>query len=97
MLAAGEDGSVLRVRAVKRLPPSERWSKELIDRIKGTPWAPVDGAREQVPPVEIPREKQGPDVPAGVPVLRVRHQDALDDVQVPEPVLLHRRELRLPN
>ena len=52
-LVAGEDGAVVKARSIKRLSLSSRWSKEWVDRIKGRPWAPVDGVREQEVPVEI--------------------------------------------
>ena len=56
-LVAGEDGVVVRARALRRVRPSERWNKDLLDRILGTPWAPVDGAREQPVPVSVPNRR----------------------------------------
>ena len=52
-LVAGEDGAVVKARSIKRLSLSNRWSKEWVDRIKGTPWAPVDGVREKEVPAHI--------------------------------------------
>ena len=41
-LVSTPDG-VFRVSTVRRRPPSERWSKQLLDGIVGTPAVPVPG------------------------------------------------------
>eukprot|EP00972_Heterocapsa_arctica_P020978 3090536-Heterocapsa_arctica.AAC.1 len=43
MLVATADG-VVKVRTIKSLPEDRRWDSEAVLSVKGTPWAPVDGA-----------------------------------------------------
>ena len=63
-IVAGSDGAAVRARTLRRMRPDNRWSREAIDGIKGTPWAPVNGAKEEeVPTVHIPREVHREDVP----------------------------------
>eukprot|EP00971_Amphidinium_carterae_P082049 1623115-Amphidinium_carterae.3 len=39
----GKVGSVTTSRSVRRLPPSEKGSIELLNQVQGTPWAPTPG------------------------------------------------------
>ena len=43
VLVATEEG-VVKARTLKRLPEEKRWCAESVLGIKGTPWAPIDGA-----------------------------------------------------
>ena len=63
-LVAGPDGVAVRARTIRRMKPESRWSRSALDNIKGTPWAPVDGDREEeVPTVHIPKDVPVQDVP----------------------------------
>ena len=50
---ANTEGHVIKARTVKRLVASSRWDKELLNNIKGSPWAPVDGEKVEGIPVEV--------------------------------------------
>ena len=47
------EGAAVKTRNMKRLPENQRWDADMVTRIQGTPWAPVDGVRERPVPVEI--------------------------------------------
>ena len=53
LVLANAEGHVIKARTVKRLVVSSRWDKEMLDNIKGSPWAPVDGERVEGIPVEV--------------------------------------------
>ena len=42
-----EDGVVVKSRALKRVQPNQRWNLDLIDRIWGSPWAPLTISHQQ--------------------------------------------------
>ena len=44
---------VVKVRTIKRLPEDRRWDADAILGIKGTPWAPIDGATSAPVPVAV--------------------------------------------
>ena len=48
-LVATKDG-VFKVSTLRRRPLSERWSREMIDHIVGTPETPVPGVASRKPP-----------------------------------------------
>lgn len=50
---ANAEGHVIKARTIKRLVVSSRWDKELLNNIKGSPWAPVDGEKVEGIPVEV--------------------------------------------
>eukprot|EP00971_Amphidinium_carterae_P196552 3900727-Amphidinium_carterae.1 len=39
----GVDGKVVTSRSVRRLPPSEKRSLDLLNKLLGTPWSPTPG------------------------------------------------------
>jgi hypothetical protein len=52
-LLVATDAGVVKVRTIKRLPDDQRWDAEAVLAIKGTPWAPVDGATTAPVPVAV--------------------------------------------
>ncbi len=52
-LLVATDAGVVKVRTIKRLPDDRRWDAEAVLAIKGTPWAPVDGATTAPVPVAV--------------------------------------------
>ena len=61
----GTDAGALRVRTVRRMPEDKRWSKEAVNNIKGTPWAP-SGDEEEKPigvRIDLPGVGGQPDLP----------------------------------
>jgi hypothetical protein len=51
-LTGAEEGEVLKAPAMRRLSLEFRWGELLLDKLKGTPWAP-DGDTVQSTPIEI--------------------------------------------
>eukprot|EP00973_Karenia_brevis_P088297 12243523-Karenia_brevis.AAC.1 len=60
----GTAEGVVKSRTVKRLIDSEQWDLNLLKSIVGTPWAPIDGEKEQDVPIRIPQRV----IPADVEV-----------------------------
>eukprot|EP00971_Amphidinium_carterae_P306043 6082200-Amphidinium_carterae.1 len=67
VFVATEDGAVTRARAFKRRPISERFDRESVEKIRGTPWKMDPTAAESVS--ELPRYPVDTrDAPAGQPL-----------------------------
>ena len=41
----GTEKGVIKCRTVRRMPEEQRWNKELVPNMKGSPWEPVPGVR----------------------------------------------------
>ena len=52
----GTPDGVVKARSLRRLTEGEKWSGDILPEIKGTPWALVDGEREQPVPIEIQKD-----------------------------------------
>ena len=52
-LLVATDAGVVKVRTIKRLPDDRRWDAEAVLAIRGSPWAPVDGATTAPVPVAV--------------------------------------------
>ena len=68
-----ETGEAIKVRTIRRVAEEFRWDKALIDKMKCTPWAPVDGHQARDIPIEIPLDgpKTGmPDITPRPPQIR---------------------------
>jgi len=56
----GVEEGVMRCRDLSRLSEDRRWDIEMIEKIKGTPWAPLGGEMQLEVPTNIPTEKLEP-------------------------------------
>ena len=53
-VVVGEDGAAVKTREMRRGHEDQRWDKEMMDNIKGTPWAPIDGGKTRDLGIEVP-------------------------------------------
>ena len=80
-LVAGSRG-VVKARNVRRLSEDQRWDKDMLEKMKGTPWEPKGERGKNDIPVDIPDTKGdlGIELPPQAP-RRVRIKITKDDIR----------------
>ena len=64
-LYMGTPEGVIQTRSIRRLSEGAQWDGDALEKITGTPWAPINGQRDQPVPIRIPATQvlAGVDVP----------------------------------
>ena len=53
-VVVGEDGAAVKTREMKRVHEDQIWDKEMMDNIRGTPWAPIGGDKKGDLGIDVP-------------------------------------------